>query len=47
MSVVYMSGYPEDVITQQGALDPRVNYLQKPFALNILAARVREALGLF
>lgn len=42
--VLYMSGYTGDVIMHQGILEEDVNFLQKPFSVNSLAAKVREVL---
>lgn len=42
--VIYMSGYTVDVIAHHGVIDTGVNFLQKPFAIKDLAAKVREAL---
>jgi CheY-like chemotaxis protein len=39
--VLYMSGYPESVIAHKGILDPGIDYIQKPFTPDALAARVR------
>jgi two-component system, cell cycle sensor histidine kinase and response regulator CckA len=39
-----MSGYTANVIAQHGVLEEGVNFIQKPFVLNDLAAKVREAL---
>ena len=39
--VLYMSGYPESVIAHKGVLDPGIDYIQKPFTPDALAARVR------
>lgn len=44
MKVLYMSGYTADVIAEHGVLDAGVNFLQKPFAVNVLAAAVRKVL---
>lgn len=44
VKVIYTSGYAEDTIIHQGALDPSIVFLPKPFALNELARRVREVL---
>jgi two-component system, cell cycle sensor histidine kinase and response regulator CckA len=44
LKVLYMSGYTENVIASQGVLEQGVNFIQKPFAPNRLAAKVREVL---
>ncbi|HKB97264.1 MAG TPA: PAS domain S-box protein [Terriglobales bacterium] len=43
ISVLYLSGYTEDAVTQ-GALGPSTAFLQKPFTLQNLAKKVREVL---
>jgi hypothetical protein len=40
-----MSGYTANVIAHQGVLDPGVHFLQKPFSMKVLGAKIREALG--
>jgi DNA-binding response OmpR family regulator len=40
-----MSGYSENVIAYHGVLKPGVNFIQKPFSVNDLAAKIREVLG--
>jgi CheY-like chemotaxis protein len=45
LKVLYMSGYSEDVIAHRGVLDEGVRFIQKPFSVQGLAARIREALG--
>jgi PAS domain S-box-containing protein len=40
--IMYMSGYPGDVIGQHGVLDSG-SFVQKPFTPSALAAKVREA----
>ncbi len=42
--VMYMSGYPGDVIGQHGVL-PSGSFVQKPFTPSALAVKVREALA--
>lgn len=41
---LFMSGYPADIIANHGVLDEGVQFIQKPFSLDALAAKVREAL---
>jgi DNA-binding response OmpR family regulator len=45
LRVLYMSGYPEDVLLQQGVQPGADNYLHKPFSLAGLVRKVREVLG--
>jgi PAS domain S-box-containing protein len=44
LEVLYMSGYPADVIGTEGVLDAGTELLQKPFTLDGLAQRVRSVL---
>ncbi len=41
---LFMSGYTANVIAHQGVLDEGVHFIQKPFSVNDLAAKVREVL---
>jgi PAS domain S-box-containing protein len=41
---LFMSGYTANVIAHQGVLDEGVHFIQKPFSVNDLATKVREAL---
>ena len=41
---LFMSGYTADVIAHHGVIEEDVQYLQKPFSVKTLAARVREVL---
>jgi CheY-like chemotaxis protein len=41
---LFMSGYTADVIAHQGVLDAGVHFMQKPFSMRELAAKVRQAL---
>ena len=43
--VLYMSGYTENAIGQNGTLDAGITLLQKPFTLPALKATVREVLN--
>jgi two-component system cell cycle sensor histidine kinase/response regulator CckA len=42
--VLYMSGYTDDAIVQHGVLEPGLHFLQKPFAPDMLAQRIRQVL---
>ncbi|MEI7833744.1 MAG: ATP-binding protein, partial [bacterium] len=44
MRVLYMSGYPADVIGNQGVLDSRTGFISKPFTANALGQKVRDIL---
>ena len=39
-----MSGYTADIIAEHGVLDPEVMFIEKPFSVTKLAAKVRDAL---
>ncbi len=41
---VFMSGYTANVVAHQGVLEEGINFLQKPFSMQSLAAKAREAL---
>ncbi len=45
LKVLYMSGYTGNVITHRGVFDEGVQFIQKPFTVHGLAAKVRELLG--
>jgi len=45
LKVLYMSGYTANVIMHKGILEDGVHFVQKPFSMERLALRVREALG--
>ncbi len=44
LKVLYMSGYTDNVIAHRGVLDERVAFIQKPFNVNDLTAKIREVL---
>ena len=44
MKVLFMSGYTSNVIAHRGILDEDVLFVQKPFTIEAIAAKVREAL---
>ncbi|MBI4774164.1 MAG: response regulator [Deltaproteobacteria bacterium] len=44
LKVLYMSGYTDNVIAHRGVLEEGVHFIQKPFSVQTLASKVREAL---
>ena len=44
MQVLFVSGYAENTILRQGAIDVNARFLQKPFSLKSLACKIREIL---
>jgi len=44
LRVLFMSGYAADAIAHRGVLEGGVRFIEKPFSLDALGARVREAL---
>jgi DNA-binding response OmpR family regulator len=45
LKVLYMSGYPEDVISTHGVLRSGINFIQKPFSPASLVKKVRLVLA--
>src|ERR1700722_13944 len=45
IKVLYLSGYTEDAVVNDGTIDSANAFLQKPFTLQNLARKVREVLG--
>jgi len=45
LKVLYMSGYTDNVIAHRGVLDEDIAFIQKPFSVRGLTAKVRGALG--
>jgi FixJ family two-component response regulator len=44
LKCLFMSGYTADVIAPHGVLEEGVHFIQKPFSMQVLAAKVREVL---
>ncbi len=44
LRVLFMSGYPNDVIGRHGVLDAEVSFIQKPFLSDQLLRKIRELL---
>jgi len=45
IKILFMSGYTSNVIIHHGVLENGVHYIQKPFSMNELALKVRQAIG--
>ena len=45
LKVLYVSGYTDDDAVRAGAIPPGSKFLQKPFTLGSLLAKVRESLA--
>ncbi|RMD94375.1 MAG: PAS domain S-box protein [Calditrichaeota bacterium] len=45
MKVIYMSGYTNDAILENGLLSMETHFIQKPFTADFLAQKVREVLN--
>jgi two-component system cell cycle sensor histidine kinase/response regulator CckA len=44
IKVLFTSGYTSSIVVQRGMLEEQVHFLQKPFSINHLARKVREAI---
>ena len=44
IGALFMSGYTADVISRRGLVEEGTNFIQKPFSVRALAAKVREVL---
>jgi PAS domain S-box-containing protein len=45
IKVLYMSGYPNEVLLRHGLMNDEIHYLEKPFTPSDLAAKVRQVMG--
>ncbi len=45
LKVLYMSGYTDDIIEAHGVVGPDQSFIQKPFKIGDIAAKVRAILG--
>jgi len=44
LPIIFISGYPENVVTRQGIQEGGMSYLPKPFSLQSLTCKVRQVL---
>ena len=44
VKALFVSGYPEDIISKQGLIEPGINFLPKPLSPSVLLKKLREAL---
>ncbi len=42
---LFMSGYSSDILAPKGVLDEGIHFIQKPFSINNLAAKINEVLA--
>ena len=45
IKTLFMSGYTQNVIAQQGIVDSRIHFIQKPFSAAGLSQKLREVLA--
>jgi FixJ family two-component response regulator len=45
LKCLFMSGYTADIITEHGVLAEGVAFIQKPFSMGAIAAKVQDCLG--
>jgi len=45
MNVLYMTGYPDDVLAQHGVSPTDAHLIRKPFTVHALATRMRDILS--
>jgi DNA-binding response OmpR family regulator len=45
LKILFMSGYTENAIARHSVLGPGIEFIQKPFSLTAIAARIREVLA--
>lgn len=43
MKVLYMSGYPADIVARHGIVDEGMHYIQKPLEMIKLGEKIRQA----
>jgi FixJ family two-component response regulator len=45
LKVIFMSGYPADIFTNREVNSEQIHFLQKPFSIKVLVAKVRDVLS--
>ena len=45
LKVLFITGYAENVVIGNGHLDPKTHVLTKPFAMEVLASRIKELIA--
>jgi len=45
MKVIYVSGYPDDIVAIHGSPGPDTVFLAKPFTIKLLAAKTEGSAG--
>jgi DNA-binding NtrC family response regulator len=45
IKVLYMSGYSSDIISQRGVLEADMHFIQKPFDMKALNAKINDVLA--
>ena len=43
--ILYTSGFDENIIVQQGTLEPGISFIPKPYRMSTLTEKVREVLN--
>ncbi len=46
LKVLFITGYAENAVLSHGHLDPGMHVLTKPFALEVLASRIKELIDM-
>jgi DNA-binding response OmpR family regulator len=45
LKVLFITGYAQNAVLSHGRLDPGMHVLTKPFAMDVLASRIRTLIG--
>ena len=44
IKILYMSGYPEDIVAKHGAVEDGLDFISKPFTADTITSKIREIL---